>query len=101
MINYSQQEVPNWWATFELERVLYKKLAAVIPVQEVSDRLVRIETHLSPETERILNRLELLRRMCKGQPQPVQVDVKISCSRGQGISESARNRKVGPTQKNL
>ena len=52
--------------------------AAVIPGQEVSDRLLRYETHLSREIDRILNRLERLQRMRKGQPLPPQVDVKIS-----------------------
>ena len=44
----------------------------------VPDHLLRYETHLSREIDRILNRLERLQRMRKGQPLPPQVDVKIS-----------------------
>jgi hypothetical protein len=36
------------------------------------------ETHLSREIDSILNRLERLQRMRKGQPLPPQLDVKIS-----------------------
>jgi len=50
-----------------------------IASEEVSERLVRYESHLSRESERILNRLERLQRIRKGQPLPPQVDVKISC----------------------
>jgi hypothetical protein len=59
-------------------RMDYKSLAAVIPGQEASDRLLRYETHVSREIDRILNRLERLQRIRKGQPLPPQVDVKIS-----------------------
>jgi len=59
-------------------RMEYKKSAAVIPCQDVSDRLLRYETHLSREIDRILNRLDRLQRMRKGQPLPPQVDVNIS-----------------------
>jgi hypothetical protein len=38
----------------------------------------RYEAHLSREIDRILNRLERLQRICKGQPLPPQLDVKIS-----------------------
>jgi hypothetical protein len=59
-------------------RIEYKKSAAVIPCQEVLDLLMRYETHLSREIDRILNRLERLQRMRKGQPLPPQLEVKIS-----------------------
>jgi hypothetical protein len=59
-------------------RIEYKTSAAVIPGQEALDRLVRYEVHLSREIDRILNRLERLQRMRKGQPLPLQLDVKIS-----------------------
>jgi hypothetical protein len=49
-----------------------------VPPQEISERLVRYEAHLSREIDRILNRLERLQRMRKGQPLPPQVDVNIS-----------------------
>jgi hypothetical protein len=45
--------------------MLYKKSAAVIPVQEVSDRLIRNETHLSREIARVANRLVRLQRIRK------------------------------------
>jgi hypothetical protein len=49
-----------------------------VPPQEVSERLVRYEAHLSREIDRILNRLERLQRTRKGQPLPPQVEVNIS-----------------------
>jgi hypothetical protein len=58
--------------------MLYKKSAAVIPGQKVSDRLMRNETHLSREIDRVVNRLGRLQRMHKGQPLSPQLDVKIS-----------------------
>jgi hypothetical protein len=58
--------------------MLRKKSAAVIPGQEVSNRLVRNETRFSREIDRVANRLERLQRMHKGQPLPPQLDVKIS-----------------------
>jgi hypothetical protein len=60
------------------KRMQYQSSAAVIPGQQASDRLLRYETHLSREIDRILNRLERLQRMRKGQPLPPQVDVNIS-----------------------
>jgi len=62
----------------DAQRVAYKTSGAVIPGAEISDRLMRYETHLSREIERILNRLERLQRMRRGQPVPPQVDVNIS-----------------------
>lgn len=59
-------------------RQAYASLAAIVPGQEVSDRLMRYETHLSREIDRILNRLERLQRMRKGQPVSPHVDVNIS-----------------------
>ncbi len=56
----------------------YKLSAAVIPGQEVSDRLMRSETHLSREIDRILNRLERSQRTREEQPLLPQVDVNIS-----------------------
>ena len=49
-----------------------------VPSQAVSESLVRYEAHLSREIDRILNRLERLQRVRKGQPLPHQLDVKIS-----------------------
>ncbi len=64
--------------TSDQVRIRYETAAAVIPGREASDRLLRYETHLSREIDRILNRLERLQRMRKGQPLPPQVDVNIS-----------------------
>jgi hypothetical protein len=55
------------------KRAEYKSLAAVIPGEEVSDRLMRYETHLSRAIDRILNRLERLQRMRQGQPVPAPI----------------------------
>jgi len=62
----------------DLQRVAYKTAGSLIPGAEVSDRLIRYETHLTREIERILNRLERLQRMRKGQSVAPQVDVNIS-----------------------
>ena len=60
------------------QKVYFKELAGVIPSGVGSDPLLRYETHLSREIDRILNRLERLQRMRKGQPPPPQLDVNIS-----------------------
>ena len=60
------------------ERIEFKSSAAIIPSSEASDRLLRYETHLSREMDRILNRLERLQRMRRGQPLPPRLDVNIS-----------------------
>ncbi len=59
-------------------RMIYKWSAAVIPGQEVSDCLMRTETHLSREIDRVVNLPVRLQRTRKGQPLPPQLDVKIS-----------------------
>jgi hypothetical protein len=64
--------------TEERQRLEHKSSAAIIPGQEVSDRLLRYETHLSREIEKVLNQLERWQRMRKGQPVPPPVDVNIS-----------------------
>lgn len=60
------------------KKLVFKKLAAVIPSRGASDRLLSYETHLNREIDRILNRLERLQRMRKGQPLPPQLDVSIT-----------------------
>jgi hypothetical protein len=59
------------------ERSVYRSFAAIIPGQEISDRLMRYETHLSREIDRILNRLERLQRMREGQPLPPQLVLNV------------------------
>jgi hypothetical protein len=61
------------------QRMEYKTLAAVIPGQEESDRLLGNETHFSREIEKILSRLERVQRMRRGQPvfPPAKVDVTL------------------------
>jgi hypothetical protein len=60
-----------------LKKGEFKRSAAFIPGPEVSDRLMRYETHLSREIERILNRLERVQRMRGGQRLPPQIDVNV------------------------
>jgi len=62
----------------EQARIEYEVSAAIIPGQQALDRLLRYETHLSREMDRILNRLERLQRMRRGQPLPPRLDVNIS-----------------------
>jgi len=52
--------------------------AALIPVQEVSERLLRYETHFGREVDRILNQLERLQKMRKGEPVPPTLNVNVS-----------------------
>jgi hypothetical protein len=52
--------------------------AARIPSQEVSDRLLRYEAHLSREFDRTLSQLERLQRMRMGQPVPPTIKVEVS-----------------------
>jgi hypothetical protein len=59
-------------------KLFFKKMAAVIPSEGASDRLLRYETHLSREIDRTVNQLEQLQRMRKGQPLSPRLDVKIS-----------------------
>jgi hypothetical protein len=60
------------------ERSLYRSVAAFIPAQEISDRLMRYETHLSREIDKVLNRLERLQRNRTGQPLPPQLVLNVS-----------------------
>lgn len=64
--------------SFGRQRNEYKTWAAIIPGQEVSERLLRYETHLSREIDRTLNQLERLQRKRQGQPPPPRIDVDIS-----------------------
>jgi hypothetical protein len=61
----------------DAQRLAYKLSAAVIPGQEVLDRLLRYHTHFSRERDRILTRLERLQRMRKGEPPPLHINVNI------------------------
>jgi hypothetical protein len=60
------------------QKMHFKKLSGVIPSGVRSDLLLRYEVHLSREMDRILNRLERLQRMRKGQELPPRLDVNIS-----------------------
>ena len=71
-------ELEKAMAAANRQRIDYKLSAAIIPGQEVTDRLLRYETHLSREIDRILNRLERLQRRRKGQPLPPRLDDSIN-----------------------
>lgn len=60
------------------QRLVHRKSAAVIPSQEVSDRLMRYETHFSREIGNTVNQLECARRIRKGQLPPPHLEVNIS-----------------------
>jgi hypothetical protein len=60
------------------ERTKLEILRQTVPDSRGMDRFLRYETHLSREIDRILNRLERVQRMRKGQPPPPQLEVKIS-----------------------
>jgi len=62
----------------DMQRGRYKASAAIIPGQETSERLLRYETHFGREIDRILNQLERLQKMRKGEPVPPTLNVKVS-----------------------
>ena len=64
--------------SIESDRIKVQILRESIPDSQGIDRLLRYETHLSRESDRILSRLERLQRTRKGQPLPPQMDVNIS-----------------------
>ena len=53
---------------------------ARVPTQEVSDRLIRYEAHLSREFDRTLTQFERLQRMRLGQPVLPKLEVRHSLS---------------------
>jgi len=71
-------ELEKFLETSDTQRIEYKLPAAIIPGQEASERLLRYETHLSREIDRILNQLERLQRIRNGQPVPPMLNVKLS-----------------------
>lgn len=52
--------------------------AAMVPSQNAMDRLVRYEAHLSREFDRVLNQLERVQRMRRGQPGPPTLNLNLS-----------------------
>jgi len=71
-------ELEKFAGKADTQRIEYKSSAAIIPSQEISERLLRYETHLSREIDRALNQLERLQRMRKGQPVPPTLNVNVS-----------------------
>ena len=67
-------------AAAEARRRFHNLAAARVPSQEVSDRLIRNEAHLSREFERTLNQLKDLQRMRLGQPVLPKLEVRHSLS---------------------
>jgi hypothetical protein len=66
----------------EVERLRHERNVACarVPSQEVSDRLIRYEAHLSREFDRTLSHLERLQRMRLGQPVLPKLEVHHSMS---------------------
>ena len=60
------------------ERAPSRVLAALVPPPDAVDRFVRYETHLSREFDRILNRLERVQRMRRGQAGPPTLNLNIT-----------------------
>jgi hypothetical protein len=65
-------------AAAEARRRFLNLAAARVPSQEVSDRLIRYDAHLSREIDRTLNQLERLQRMRLGQPVLPKLEVRHS-----------------------
>lgn len=55
----------------------YEVKAAIMPSQDAMDRFIRYEAHLSREFDRILNQLDRVRRMRRGQPAPPTLRVEL------------------------
>ena len=51
----------------------FAQLTSLVPPHEVHDRLLRCETHLSRETDRVLTRLERAKRLRRGSPSPPSI----------------------------
>jgi hypothetical protein len=56
----------------------YRLNATRVPPPEAMDHLVRYEAHLIRDIHRILNELERLQRMRRGQPAPPMLNVNVS-----------------------
>jgi len=55
----------------------YKTIAALGPFRDIMDAIVRIQTHISREIERTINRLERALRRRQGQPEPPTLRLKL------------------------
>jgi hypothetical protein len=73
-------ELHDTAAAVEALRRQHNPAAARVPSQEVSDRLIRYEAHLSREFDRTLTQLERLQRMRLGQPVLPKLEVRHSLS---------------------
>jgi hypothetical protein len=67
-------------AKVETLRREHNVAGARVPSQEVSDRLLRYEAHLSREFDRTLSQLERLQRIRSGQPVLPKLEVRHSLS---------------------
>ena len=83
MIDYLNIELEYLESQELLRKTLHERkgqfetIAALIPHRD-TDRLVRYEAHLTREFDRILNQLERVQRMRKGQPAPPTFNVNVS-----------------------
>jgi hypothetical protein len=59
------------------QRGMLETTAALLPANDVLDRIIRSEAHISREIDRTLNRLEKLQRRRKGQPEPPTLEVRL------------------------
>jgi len=71
------QKLQDLQEAIELRKIDSSVDVARIPSEEVADRLLRYEAHLSREFDRTLTQLERLQRMRRGQPvlPPIKVDI--------------------------
>jgi hypothetical protein len=73
-------ELYDTTAVVEALRHEHNLAGARVPSQEVSDRLIRCEAHLSREFDKTLAQLERLQRMRLGQPVPPEFKVRHTLS---------------------
>jgi hypothetical protein len=72
------QKLQDLQEAIEVRKIDSSVDVARIPSQEVADRLLRYEAHLSREFDRTLSQLEHLQRKRMGQPVPSPIKLDIS-----------------------
>ena len=65
-------------AEIEGERANMKRVSLMVPESPNLERFMRYEAHLSRERDRLLNQLDRVQRMRRGQPAPPTLNVNVS-----------------------
>jgi hypothetical protein len=84
MLEIFDEEIARLKRTKEMADSIYERrdkyvfAAGVIPSGGAMERLIQYEVHFSREYDRVLNRLERLQRMRRGQSAPPTLNVEIT-----------------------